>query len=430
MATVRYSISKIQQAGRAEVRMRFTAGRGIDFQTMTRIFVPVRHWDAKAGALVFSTRFVNAETAELQRLRIRLDELQQAVLDAYMRDPSKCVRVEWLRACVENYHHPEGVPERMTLSEICNRYKTSAQLAESTQRVYTVIEGMLDRYGSARHVLYSDTTTSDDLDDLQAFLRCETRGKGKSRRTIERGRNTIATKFKKLRAACVWAYRRKLMPHNPFEGYSIPGEVYGSVVCLTIEERDKVAAAEMPSEALAVQRDIFVFQCHVGCRVSDLIRLTHSSVTADGFLEYVARKTKHVQQKTIRVPLDDVALQIVERYRESDPVRLLPFISPEKYNVSIKKVLKAAGIDRVVLVYDSTHDRTEHKAIYEIGASHLARRTFSSCMFHATMSDRITASMTGHSPSSKAFSRYAEVNDDMKRAAIGKISQNPDEIPT
>ena len=430
MATLRYSLSKQQQAGRSEVRVRFMAGRGYDFQAMTHIFVPVAYWDAKKETLSFSTRFVTGETTELQRCKMRLEELRAYILDAYMADPSKAMSVEWLRRTIDYYHHPEGTPEHIPLADICNRYKTTQQLAASTQRVYTVIEGMLERFGAFSHVLYSDTVTSEDLDDFQAFLRREVRKVGKGRKiVIERGRNTIATKLKKLRAALSWATRRKLMARNPFDGYSIPGEVYGSVVSLTIDERDKIAAADMPTEALAVQRDIFVFQCHVGCRVSDLITLTHSSVTADGFLEYVAHKTKHVRQKTIRVPLDDAALLIVERYKDTDPVRLLPFISPEKYNVSIKKVLQRAGIDRPVLVYDSTHDKQEHRPLYEIGASHLARRTFSSCMFRATMSERITASMTGHAPSSKAFSRYAEVSDEMKRAAVSKAS-NPDEIPT
>ncbi len=427
MATVRYSLSKIQQAGRAEVRLRFTAGRSVDFQAMTRIFVPVSRWDAAAGSLSFSTRFVNAETAELQALRIKLDELQKQVLDTYMRDPSQAVSVEWLRACVENYHHPQGVFEHIPVADLFPRYVASASLSDGTQRHYKVVQGMLERMP---HTIYADQMTADDIDDFQQFLRVEVVERNGKRKLIERSRNTISSKLKKLRAVCLWAYRRRLIPHNPFDGYTIPGEVYGSVVALTIEERDAVAAAQNLSPALAVQRDIFVFQCHVGCRISDLYALTHDSVTPDGFVEYVARKTKRTKQISVRVPLDDDALQIVERYKDADPVRLFPFISSDKYNDSIKKVLRLAGIDRQVLVYDSAHDTHVHKSICDIAASHLARRTFSCNMFKATLSERITASMTGHAANSRAFARYSSVDDDMKRAAISKTRHNPDEIPT
>jgi len=437
MATVRYTISKRVQSGRAEVRLRFTAGRGVDFQAMTRIFVPVQYWNTQTGALSFSTRFVTAETAELQALRLKLSELQKAVLDAYMQDPSRAIRVEWLRDTIEHYHHPDGLGESIPLSELCPRYAKAVGLAPATAAIYDVIARMLVRYGEAVRVLYTDDVTSDDLEHLQHFMEREaTTDKAGKAKIIERGRNTIATRYKKLRAACSWAVRKRIMLHNPFDGFSIPSEVYGSVVALTIEERDQIAAAENLSPAMAIQRDVFVFQCHIGCRVSDLVQLTHDSVTADGFIEYVAHKTMHAsqQQRKIRVPIDETVRTIIDRYADADPVKLLPFIDPIKYNVDIKKILKQAGITRQVLVYDSTHDRHEYKAICDIAASHLARRTFGYNMFKATMSDRITASMTGHAPDSRAFNRYVDIDDDMKLAAMhkqnGTSPANPDEIPT
>lgn len=417
----------MQQGGFAEVRVRFTAGRGVDFQTMTRLFVPVLHWDAKAGRLLFSTRFMSAEVADMQKANQKLDELTQVILRTYMQDPSQALSVEWLQACVENYHHPQGVFEHIPVADLFPRYVESVSLSDGTQRHYKVVQGMLERMPRK---IYADQMTADDIDAFQRFLRVEVVERNGKRKLIERSRNTISSKLKKLRAVCLWAYRRKIMPNNPFDGYSVPGEVYGSVVALTIEERDKVAAAENLSPALAVQRDIFVFQCHVGCRISDLYALTHESVTPDGFIEYVARKTKRTKQISVRVPLDEVALQIVERYREADPVRLFPFISTDKYNDSIKKVLRQAGVDRQVLLYDSAHDTHVHKRLCDIAASHLARRTFSCNMFKATLSERITASMTGHAANSRAFARYSSVDDDMKRAAISKTKANPDEIPT
>lgn len=70
---------------------------------------------------------------------------------------------------------------------------------------------------------------------------------------------------------------------------------------------------------LAIQRDIFVFQCLVGCRVGDLIKMTKNCVI-NGGIEYIPRKTKEGRPLTVRVALNEIALEIVQRYKhcESD----------------------------------------------------------------------------------------------------------------
>jgi integrase len=65
--------------------------------------------------------------------------------------------------------------------------------------------------------------------------------------------------------------------NNPFKGYSVGESVYGTPIYISNDERKKLYEAELPS-ALAVQRDIFVFQCQNGCRVSDLMKFTWKNV--------------------------------------------------------------------------------------------------------------------------------------------------------
>ncbi len=87
--------------------------------------------------------------------------------------------------------------------------------------------------------------------------------------------------------------------------------------------------------ALAVQRDIFVFQCLIGCRVSDLMRMTDNSVI-DGAVEYIPDKTKGERLEVLRVPLNNRAKEILSRYADYNKGNmLLPFISPQKYNDEI-----------------------------------------------------------------------------------------------
>ena len=68
-------------------------------------------------------------------------------------------------------------------------------------------------------------------------------------------------------------------------------------------------------------------------------------------IEYIPKKTKEGNPVTVRVPLNDKAKEILERYKEYEG-KLLPFISEQKYNDAIKKIFKLAGVDRIVTILD------------------------------------------------------------------------------
>ena len=61
-----------------------------------------------------------------------------------------------------------------------------------------------------------------------------------------------------------------------------------------------------------MQRDIFVFQSLIGCRVSDLWAMTNNNIIG-GAVEYIAGKTIDGNPKTIRVPLNKLGKAILEK---------------------------------------------------------------------------------------------------------------------
>lgn len=117
-----------------------------------------------------------------------------------------------------------------------------------------------------------------------------------------------------VRAFFNWAYKTKIIDSFPFEGFEMPSERYGSPIYLTLEDVQKLYAADLSDDPyLAVQRDIFVFQCNVGCRVGDLLRLKKRDVI-NGAVEYIPTKTIKENARTVVVPLNAVAREIVDRY--------------------------------------------------------------------------------------------------------------------
>mgnify|MGYP003434778488 FL=1 len=113
-----------------------------------------------------------------------------------------------------------------------------------------------------------------------------------SRTPKQRGQNTINDVFTKLRTLFKWAEDQELSRTNPFKHFKVKECVYGPPIYITVDERKKVYSTDFSFDpALEKQRDIFVFQCLVGCRISDLYRMTKRSII-DGAVEYMPRKTR------------------------------------------------------------------------------------------------------------------------------------------
>ena len=141
----------------------------------------------------------------------------------------------------------------------------------------------------------------------------------------------------------------------------------------------------------------------------------------DGFIEYTPQKTKKCQAKTVRVPLHDKAKKIIERYNCSNG-KLLPFKQVYQYNLGIRELLKHCGIDRMVTILDTHGYQTVQKPLYEVASSHTARKTFVGNLYKQVPDPNLIASMSGHVDGSRAFARYRNIDDDMKRRLVEMIN--------
>ena len=236
-----------------------------------------------------------------------------------------------------------------------------------------------------------------------------------------RGKNTLLDCFSRIRTFFYWCRDNKRTANTPFDDFPLEECTYGTPYYITIDERNKIYRTNLSRHPqLAVQRDIFVFQCLIGCRVGDLLKLTKSSVI-DGAVEYIPRKTKDGRPLTVRVPLNDTALEIVERYADSPGDNLLPFISEQKYNVAIKRIFKAAGLKRLVTVINPTTREEEKRVLYEIASSHLARRTFVGNLYKQVKGPNLVGALSGHKEGSRAFARYRAIDDEMKKELVNLL---------
>lgn len=135
---------------------------------------------------------------------------------------------------------------------------------------------------------------------------------------------------------------------------------------------------------------MFVFECFVGARISDLQALTKDNISEDGnYIEYIADKTIKENPRICRIPLSLKAKEILKRYDMPDG-KLMPHISQQQYNDGIKELLKSLGISRKVIILDKHTMTKKSVPIYEVISSHNARKTFIASLKKQGMTIRLS----------------------------------------
>lgn len=415
-----------------EVMARLHSG-STDLYAKTGVFVTEHYTDRngnrkttwKDGVIVIPrTSYADETQVKAKRLleeaKARLAEIESMVGEAYARmliegmKPTK----DWLQHVINGETEIKRQVQD-TLVAIYDRYVHDSRLhvSDTTRKQYASMVHNLMRYQADRNVtLYLDTITPDTLNDFYNFMLD----------SLGNARNSAARRMKRFRSFIRWANGLSrdwpispITRNNPFEHYRIMDEQYGTPFYLTIGERNRLADAELPPR-LSVQRDIFVFQCLIGCRISDLWNMTKDNII-NGAIEYIPRKTKEGRPVTVRVPLNANAKAIIDRYISNGDDRLFPFVAQQQYNEDIKEMLKLAGITRMVTILDPKTRMEVKRPIYEVATSHMARRTFIGNLYKQVKDPNLIGKLSGHTEGSKAFARYRDIDDDMAKELVSLL---------
>ena len=432
MATITANLSTRTDArGKSEILLRFVGGRDHIYRLHSGLFVSPSRW--KDGGVIIP-RLETAEQKELLKLRSDLDNLVAFLLEEFQGADRRRVDRAWMQDAVDRYHHPYRV-DGAGFFPMLDEFIRSQEVGVIRRKKYDVTRRALERFQAVQKKrIRLDEFDAKMVEDFNDFLANErTIAQSKEYRDLpcykdeplpeERGKNAIIDYMKILRAFFRWLDRRGLLPKDPFKEYVIGTAVYGTPYYITVDELDQLYRTDLSQQpALATQRDIFVFQCLVGCRVGDLMSLKKGDVL-DGFLTFIPRKTIEDRPVVVRVPLNNTAMEIVERYADFRGDRLLPFISQQKYNDAIKRFFLEAGLTRPVAVLDPLTREEVKRPLNEVASSHLARRTFIGNLYKQVKDPNLISSMSGHTEGSVAFSRYRDIDDDLKTELVKKLEK-------
>lgn len=442
MATIYFSLSRKKNAlGLQEVLIRFSHGR-INQRAKSGIFVDPNYWDEQARQIIIPRfRVVSPELRQkissLSETHQQLTELETYITDQFIEsgaghfDFSK----DWLTVVVHRY-----MAQKLNIEEnnesffnMWDNFIKSKRVSSQRIAMFKVVRNMMWRYEQVCKIknrgfqLSFDKLTPAMISDFENFLRDEYKYvnlypelyRDYKERDLPkaRGWNTISDRIAILRTFIIWAVNNDLTTNNPFKRHEIQQPIYGTPIYISIDERNQLMNTNMPSKSLNKIRDIFVFQCLIGCRVGDLLKMTKSNIIK-GAIEYIPRKTKEGRPITVRVPLNNIALEILERYKDDKRDEILPFVSAQKYNDYIKECFKQAGLTRIVTVLNPLTREPEQRPLWEVASSHMARRTFVGNLYKQVKDPALIGALSGHKDGSKAFARYRDIDESMKTELV------------
>lgn len=436
---------KMREGEQVPLYLRLADGRFYLSHLKTKIVVNPAIWDSSLGAI--KKRAVCPEE-EREAVDSEVEKLRTYIRTAYVADKdSGRVKKGWLEKALEDYYSGKerGPKKRVkkgeTLESLFDKFLEGRDPKLSRTKHYRVLMRILQRYSEyvrlsqprqSKYVFDVKSITTEDLNAIYDYAVNEYQivedypgileAYPETRQINQRGGNTITGIFKNLRAFFNWCQKEGHITKNPFIGFEKgDGELYGTPIYLTAEEVNQIFTMDFSdTPSLEVQRDIFVFQCSVGCRVGDMMRLTKRDVINDA-IEYIPQKTIKENAKTVTVPLNKKAKAIIAKYKDCPGEQLLPFVASQNYNYAIKEILKKAGVIRLVTTLNQLTRKEEKRPIYEVASSHMARRTFIGNLYKQVQDQHMISSVTGHSDNSRAFVRYRTIDMEMKQNLVNLL---------
>lgn len=387
--------------------------------------------NAKKGARVVPysdvNRALNLIAATMLTLSAQHEEMTKEIIVEALNEAlgkstrNKCKDVEAVSAESEITESPEPEvkeEERNQFWVLAELYCLDTSVTNGRNKTRTNTINHLRRFEKQRgkEITFADCNAK-LLTDFNVFLN-QDEGQNDTtlhprRRARKKNQNTISKIMNCIKQFFKWSRKHYgITDFGNIGDYTAPSAHYGDPIIITQEEKRKLWNTVFEDESLEYTRDLFYFQCSIGCRISDYFQLRYENIVEeDGRLciYYCPDKTVRSTSIICRIPLTTNAANVFYKYRIEDAHPKTPLFHFPKhsqtYNRQLKRMFKAAGLDRKVVTYNS-YNQMETRPLYEIAISKFARSNFVDTMVGNGVPDNITGTMSGHISGSRAFHRY------------------------
>ena len=426
MATITAFIRSTKKTGNVKIRFRLYDGRDTQLFYISNIEINPLHFDEKRGC--YKSKVLINDNVK-RDVDSAISETREIIAQIYKnKQHNEVVSSKWLTKRMDNFYNGDN-DNQLEFISLFSHFISQLQVGKDRVKHYDSTIKLLKRFDL--YMKHKDVTFFLDLETVNAdvwnslinYIQNE-EDLTKGTTTLfddditNRSLNTAISIWKRVKAFLNWALINEHSKNVSHKMVKTKSEVYATPYYITTQERDMIYEFDFSGNLrLETQRDIFIFHCLIGCRVGDLVELRKDSVI-NGAIEYVANKTMNDRANIIRVPLNKTALIIVEKYQDYEGNSLFPFISAQKYNLAIKNIFNIVGINRLVTVINNVTGKEEKVPINTIASSHLARRTFVGNLYKKVKDPNLIGALSGHSEGSRAFARYREIDEDIKKEII------------
>jgi len=224
--------------------------------------------------------------------------------------------------------------------------------------------------------------------------------------------SSINKDIRQLKGFQNWAYERnytRSIEHKKFRCQ----EDYSDPIFLTLDELAQIERYDASASASkALSKDIFLFLCYTGQRISDVALLKKKHIRASTCgpgMEWELYQEKGNKQRAVHIYLIDKARKILDKYLadKGDDDFIFPRQSSVIINRNLKKIGKSAGLCELLtkVNFSGKAKRETTMPKFFFLSSHVARRTCVSLLSSINMPDHEIQSVTGHA-SSKEMKPY------------------------
>lgn len=334
--------SEANERGECPVMARLTVGKYSEAAFSAKMPVPVSSW---------SSGRATGKSARTREINRQLDEIRAAALSIYREQSAvrENVTAEEVKSRLLGM-----ASEQVTLRSYFRTFnenfdkRVGANREQKTADSYWYALGHLTRFLKEKYNLSDIPFTALDESfirkyDLHLRLDCH----------LSPG--TIILLTTRLGTIIREAVSDGVITADPFAGYE-PKRPAKQQKYLTGEELERIMNTPLPSQKLYHIRDLFLFSCYTGIPYGDMCRLTKEDleVAEDG--ELWIRTSRKKTKIAYEVPLLDVPLYILEKYRDIAPEgHLLPMYSNSELNSQLKKIAGLCGIGRRLVFHAGRH---------------------------------------------------------------------------
>lgn len=320
--------------GKLPIMVRITIdGEKVEFST--KLEIEEKKWDTKSSKVAGRTPVANEINLKLDKIRVELNNHYEKIRSVGSFPTPMMLKNAFLG--IKAKGHTILAVFKKIVDE--KKKQLGVSISNSTYRKYELVYRRLEEYIKKEYEnsdlpLYS--IDDDFVNGFEIFLRVDKKI----------GHNATAKMMQKLKTATDYARSHGMLQVDPFYAKKITFEDV-DVPYLTMEELQIIMEKDIQNDRLCRIRDVFIFSCFTGLAYMDTYYLTeeHLHKANDGkiWIKKPRQKTKVVAD----IPLLEVPIQILEKYRGQQPGgRLLPVCSNQKVNVYLKELAVICGINK------------------------------------------------------------------------------------